>query len=61
MKNNIIKLGDFGIIYDIKYLNSLTDDKQLLINYMSPEVLNENEHYFNSDIWSESLLLLLSI
>jgi serine/threonine protein kinase len=47
MKNDLIKLGDFGSIYESGKVDFT------IINYKAPEILDNkiNEYYFNSDVW----------
>lgn len=57
-KDEVIKLGDFGIS---KVLNSLKDKTNTCVGtdlYMSPEVIKDNESYsFSCDIWSLGIIL----
>ena len=57
-KNEVIKLGDFGIS---KVLNSMEDKTNTYAGtylYMSPEVIKDNESYsFSCDIWSLGIIL----
>ena len=57
MKNNRVKLGDFGIA---KCLNGTFDKAKTLIGtpyYLSPEIINDKPYDYKSDIWSLGILL----
>ena len=56
-KNNLVKLGDFGIS---KCLNTTLDKAKTIIGtpyYLSPEIINSQPYDFKSDIWSLGVLL----
>ena len=57
MKDNKIKLGDFGIA---KCLNNTFEKAKTLIGtpyYLSPEIINDKPYDYKSDIWSLGILL----
>ena len=57
MKNNRVKLGDFGIA---KCLNGTFEKAKTLIGtpyYLSPEIINDKPYDYKSDIWSLGILL----
>jgi NIMA (never in mitosis gene a)-related kinase 1/4/5 len=56
-KNNIIKLGDFGIS---KCLEHTLEKVQTIVGtpyYLSPEIVQNKPYSFKSDIWSLGILL----
>jgi NIMA (never in mitosis gene a)-related kinase len=56
-KNNLIKLGDFGIA---KCLNYTLEQVQTILGtpyYLSPEIVQNKPYSFKSDIWSLGILL----
>jgi NIMA (never in mitosis gene a)-related kinase len=56
-KNNIIKLGDFGIA---KILNKTMEKARTVVGtpyYLSPEIIESKPYSFKSDIWSLGVLL----
>ncbi len=57
MKNNRVKLGDFGIA---KCLNGTFEKAKTVIGtpyYLSPEIINDKPYDYKSDIWSLGILL----
>lgn len=53
-KNNRVKLGDLGIA---KILENTIRNSEKFTNigtfqYMSPEILNEQQYSYNTDVWS---------
>jgi len=50
IKNNAIKLGDFGIAKENSINKSLFSDMTSSLLYMSPNVWEEKYSY-NSDVW----------
>ena len=56
-KNNIIKLGDFGIA---KVLTNTRENAKTMVGtpyYLSPEIIENRPYNFKSDIWSLGILL----
>ena len=55
-KNNIIKLADFGLV---KFLESSISSKQFkgTPRWMAPEVLREQKHSYQSDIYSLGMVM----
>ena len=56
-KNGLVKIGDFGIA---KCLNYTLDKAKTYIGtpyYLSPEIVQDMEYSFKSDIWSLGVLL----
>lgn len=57
MKNNLLKLGDFGIA---KCLSYTIEQAQTIAGtpfYLSPEIVQSKPYSFKSDIWSLGILL----
>ena len=57
LKNNIIKLGDFGISRILKGTSDLATTFTGTPYYMSPEVLKHNGYNAKSDVWSLGVVL----
>ena len=56
-KNNMVKLGDFGIA---KCFNNTIEKAKTIIGtpyYLSPEIINNEPYGFKSDIWALGVLL----
>ena len=56
-KNNIIKLGDFGIA---KVLNNTRQKCKSMVGtpyYLSPEIISNLDYSFKTDIWSLGIIL----
>ena len=51
MKDNTIKLGDFGISKDISGFHRTKTNKGTPL-YMAPEILNSQKYDFKIDVWS---------
>lgn len=52
MKNDIIKLGDFGVSKTLKDTLDKAKSFKGTPYYISPEIIEGKEYSFNSDIWS---------
>ena len=50
LKNDGIKLGDYGLGYDI---SQKQNDAYYMVNYLAPEVLNKDktQYFCKSDVW----------
>jgi NIMA (never in mitosis gene a)-related kinase len=56
-KNNMLKLGDFGIA---KILNKTMEKARTVVGtpyYLSPEIIESKPYSYKSDIWSMGVLL----
>ncbi len=56
-RNNIVKLGDFGIA---RFLNCTVENAKTMVGtpyYLSPEIIENQPYNFKSDIWSLGVLL----
>lgn len=56
MKNDMVKLGDFGLSTQVQ-LGSHTVTRAGTLYYMSPEQFMERPYSFEADIWSLGILL----
>ena len=56
-KNNIIKLGDFGIARVLRNTISVAKSMVGTPYYLSPEIIEGRPYSFKSDIWSLGVLL----
>ena len=56
-RNNIVKIGDFGVAIKLKDINERRKSQVGTPNYISPEVLKEEEYQFSCDIWSIGCIL----
>ena len=59
MKNNVIKVGDFGIS---RILMGTTDMASTFVGtpyYMSPEVLKHEGYNSKSDVWYVSAVIIM--
>lgn len=57
LKNNLIKLGDFGISRILKGTSDLATTFTGTPYYMSPEVLKHDGYNAKSDVWSLGVVL----
>ena len=57
LKNNLIKLGDFGISRILKGTSDLATTFTGTPYYMSPEVLKHDGYNAKSDVWSMGVVL----
>lgn len=56
-KNNMLKLGDFGIA---RVLNKTMEKARTVVGtpyYLSPEIIENKPYSFKSDIWSMGVML----
>lgn len=56
-KQNIIKLGDFGIARVLRHTVEVTRSMVGTPYYLSPEIIEGRPYSFKSDIWSLGVLL----
>ena len=56
-KNNLVKLGDFGIAKNLSYTWQKAKTMIGTPYYLSPEIVNNKPYSFKSDIWSLGVLL----
>lgn len=56
-KQNIVKMGDFGIARVLRHTVDLARSQVGTPYYLSPEIINRKPYSFKSDIWSLGVLL----